>query len=43
MQERVDFNAFASDGSYYRLSAQLKMATDRTKVIFHLKFKCNIL
>ncbi|WOL14400.1 hypothetical protein Cni_G23180 [Canna indica] len=32
-KERVDFKAFASDGSYYRLSAQLKMASDRTKVI----------
>ncbi|CAL9040995.1 unnamed protein product [Musa banksii] len=32
-KERVDFNAFASDGSYYRLSAQLKMASDRTKVV----------
>lgn len=32
MQERVDVKAYASDGSYYRLSAQLKMASDRTKV-----------
>lgn len=36
MQERVNVKAFASDGSYYRLSAHLKMASDRTKV--HLLF-----
>ncbi|KAL6841988.1 hypothetical protein ACP4OV_028188 [Aristida adscensionis] len=32
-KEHVDVKAFASDGSYYWLSAQLKMASDRTKVV----------
>ncbi|KAK3157946.1 hypothetical protein QOZ80_2AG0130600 [Eleusine coracana subsp. coracana] len=32
-KEHVDIKAFASDGSYYWLSAQLKMASDRTKVV----------
>lgn len=31
--ERVDVKAFSSDGSYFKLSAQLKMSSDRTKVI----------
>nr|CAD1836498.1 unnamed protein product [Ananas comosus var. bracteatus] len=35
-KERVDVKAYASDGSYYRLSAQLKMASDRTKVVHFL-------
>ncbi|XP_010679516.3 uncharacterized protein LOC104894866 isoform X2 [Beta vulgaris subsp. vulgaris] len=30
---RVDIKAFSSDGSYYKLSAQLNMTSDRTKVI----------
>ncbi|XP_057544625.1 uncharacterized protein LOC130823840 isoform X3 [Amaranthus tricolor] len=30
---RVDVKAFSSDGSYYKLSAQLNMTSDRTKVI----------
>ncbi|KAL2906379.1 putative vacuolar protein sorting-associated protein 13F [Bienertia sinuspersici] len=30
---RVDVKAFSSDGSYYKLSAQLNMASDGTKVI----------
>lgn len=30
---RVDVTAFSSDGSYYKLSAQLNMTSDRTKVI----------
>ncbi|XP_015689233.1 uncharacterized protein LOC102707936 [Oryza brachyantha] len=32
-KEHVDVKAFASDGSYYWFSAQLKMTSDRTKVI----------
>ncbi|XP_042516642.1 uncharacterized protein LOC122090931 isoform X2 [Macadamia integrifolia] len=32
-KERVDVKAFASDGSYYKLSALLKMTSDRTKVV----------
>ncbi|XP_062219043.1 uncharacterized protein LOC133918926 [Phragmites australis] len=32
-KEHVDIKAFASDGSYYWFSAQLKMASDRTKVV----------
>ncbi|KAH7682946.1 Vacuolar protein sorting-associated protein 13 [Dioscorea alata] len=32
-KERVNVKAFASDGSYYKLSAQLNMASDRTKVV----------
>ncbi|XP_073012998.1 uncharacterized protein [Typha latifolia] len=35
-KEHIDVKAFASDGSYYRLSAQLKMASDRTKVVHFL-------
>ncbi|PKA57778.1 hypothetical protein AXF42_Ash015155 [Apostasia shenzhenica] len=35
-KEQVDVNAFSSDGSYYKLSAQLKMSSDRTKVISFL-------
>ncbi|XP_062223332.1 uncharacterized protein LOC133922148 [Phragmites australis] len=35
-KEHVDFKAFASDGSYYWFSAQLKMASDRTKVVNYL-------
>lgn len=35
-KERVNVKAFASDGSYYRLSAHLKMASDRTKVVHFL-------
>ncbi|KAG0489289.1 hypothetical protein HPP92_008100 [Vanilla planifolia] len=35
-KEGVDVKAFASDGSYYKLSAQLKMSSDRTKVISFL-------
>uniref|UniRef100_A0ACD5YZI2 Uncharacterized protein n=1 Tax=Avena sativa TaxID=4498 RepID=A0ACD5YZI2_AVESA len=32
-KEHVDVKAFASDGSYYWFSVQLKMASDRTKVV----------
>ncbi|XP_043726204.1 uncharacterized protein LOC122672780 isoform X2 [Telopea speciosissima] len=32
-KERVDVKAFASDGSYYKLSALLNMTSDRTKVV----------
>ncbi|XP_038986983.1 uncharacterized protein LOC103722332 isoform X2 [Phoenix dactylifera] len=32
-KDQVNLKAFASDGSYYRLSAHLKMASDRTKVV----------
>jgi len=32
-KEHVDIKAFASDGSYYWFSVQLKMASDRTKVV----------
>ncbi|XP_010266663.1 PREDICTED: uncharacterized protein LOC104604129 isoform X2 [Nelumbo nucifera] len=32
-KERVNVKAFASDGSYYNLSALLNMTSDRTKVI----------
>jgi len=32
LQEHVDIKAYASDGSYYWFSTQLKMASDRTKV-----------
>uniref|UniRef100_A0A0E0NER2 C2 domain-containing protein n=1 Tax=Oryza rufipogon TaxID=4529 RepID=A0A0E0NER2_ORYRU len=32
-KEHVDVKAFTSDGSYYWFSAQLKMTSDRTKVI----------
>ncbi|XP_044499300.1 uncharacterized protein LOC123220770 isoform X3 [Mangifera indica] len=32
-KERVDVTAFSSDGSYYKLSARLKMTKDRTKVV----------
>uniref|UniRef100_A0A0D9VFX1 C2 domain-containing protein n=1 Tax=Leersia perrieri TaxID=77586 RepID=A0A0D9VFX1_9ORYZ len=32
-KEHVDVKAFASDGSYYWFSAQLKMTSDRTKVV----------
>lgn len=32
MQGRVDVKAFSSDGSYYKLSVQLNMTSDRTKV-----------
>ncbi|KAK1282846.1 hypothetical protein QJS10_CPB22g00662 [Acorus calamus] len=32
-KERVDVRAFTSTGSYYKLSAVLNMASDRTKVI----------
>lgn len=32
VQERTDIKAFESHGSYYGLTAQLKMASDRTKV-----------
>ncbi|KAJ3675683.1 hypothetical protein LUZ60_004725 [Juncus effusus] len=35
-KERIDIRAFGSDGSYYRLAAQLKMASDRTKVLHFL-------
>lgn len=35
-KERVDVKAFSSDGSYYKLSAQLKMTSDRTKVVHFL-------
>ncbi|XP_057959044.1 uncharacterized protein LOC131151699 [Malania oleifera] len=35
-KERVDVKAFASDGSYYRLSAVMNMTSDRTKVV-HLQ------
>ncbi|KAL6634351.1 hypothetical protein ACP70R_027022 [Stipagrostis hirtigluma subsp. patula] len=32
-KEHIDVKAFASDGSYYWFAAQLKMASDRTKVV----------
>ncbi|AQK59115.1 calcium-dependent lipid-binding family protein [Zea mays] len=32
-KEHVDIKTFASDGSYYWFSVQLKMASDRTKVV----------
>ncbi|XP_061360270.1 uncharacterized protein LOC133304277 isoform X2 [Gastrolobium bilobum] len=32
-KERIDVKAFNSDGSYYKLSALLKMTSDRTKVV----------
>ncbi|CAK9187594.1 unnamed protein product [Ilex paraguariensis] len=32
-KQRVDINAFSSDGSYYKLSALLQMTSDRTKVV----------
>ncbi|KAJ1696999.1 hypothetical protein LUZ63_005511 [Rhynchospora breviuscula] len=35
-KERIDIKAFGSDGSYYGLTAQLKMASDRTKVVHFL-------
>ncbi|XP_078179744.1 uncharacterized protein LOC144573852 isoform X2 [Carex rostrata] len=35
-KERTDIKAFGSDGSYYWLTAQLKMASDRTKVVHFL-------
>ncbi|KEH32375.1 calcium-dependent lipid-binding-like protein [Medicago truncatula] len=32
-KERIDVKAFKSEGSYYKLSALLKMTSDRTKVV----------
>ncbi|XP_042475866.1 uncharacterized protein LOC122057714 isoform X2 [Macadamia integrifolia] len=32
-KERIDVKAFASDGSYYKLSALLNMTSNRTKVV----------
>ncbi|KAI4370200.1 hypothetical protein MLD38_018571 [Melastoma candidum] len=32
-KERIDVKAYSSDGRYYKLSAQLNMGSDRTKVI----------
>ncbi|CAI9779714.1 unnamed protein product [Fraxinus pennsylvanica] len=32
-KQRVDVKAFASDGTYYKLSAVLRMTSDRTKVV----------
>ncbi|KAI3834068.1 hypothetical protein MKX03_035864 [Papaver bracteatum] len=32
-KERIDVNAFTSNGSYYKLSALLNMTSDRTKVV----------
>ncbi|XP_020693465.1 uncharacterized protein LOC110107531 [Dendrobium catenatum] len=34
--EQVDVKAYSSDGSYFKLSAQLRMSSDRTKVISFL-------
>lgn len=32
-KERVEVNAYCSDGAYYKISAQLNMTSDRTKVV----------